>query len=208
MNMRTGVVVAVVLVAVLGLVAWMNNRERPPGAAAPPPEETTEPATPADPQISPPTVTDPGITWTVPKGWLTQIEGQMRVATYIVPGGSPGQDAECAVFYFGPGAGGGVEMNLQRWESEFESVENRDAKTRTVAGIAIATLALSGTYSGHTMRTDAATGPHEHWALRGAIAQGPQGDVFFKLTGPAATVVAAAPRFDALLASIRAKSKP
>src|SRR5512144_816054 len=110
MNMRTGVVVAVVVVAVLGLVAWMNNRERPPAAAAPPPEETTEPATPAEPQISPPTATDPGLTWTVPKGWLTQIEGQMRLATYIVPGTAPGEDAECAVFYFGPGAGGGVEM--------------------------------------------------------------------------------------------------
>lgn len=205
MKLRTGVIVAVVLVAVLGLVAWMNNRERPPGAAAPPPEEATEPATPAEPQISPPTSTDPGITWTVPKGWLTQIEGQMRLATYIVPGAAPGDDAECAVFYFGPGAGGGVEMNLQRWQDEFESVEKRDSKTRTVGGIAIATLAVSGTYSGHTMRTEAAAGPHEHWALHGAIAQGPQGDVFFKLTGPATTVDAAAPRFDAMLASIRAK---
>ncbi len=195
------------LVAVLGLVAWMNTRERPQGAAPPPsaPEETTEPAAPAEPQVSAPTVTDPGVTWTVPKGWLTQIEGTMRVATYIVPGATQGDDAECAVFYFGPGAGGGVEMNLQRWQDEFASVEKREAKTRTVGGIAIATLAVSGTYSGHTMRTDAAAGPHEHWALRGAIVQGPQGDVFFKLTGPAATVAAAAPRFDAMLGSIRAK---
>src|SRR5690349_285496 len=113
--MRTGVIVAVVLIAVLGLVAWMNNRERPQGAAAvpSPPEETTEPSAPDEPQISPPTSADPGVTWTVPKGWLTQIEGQMRLATYIVPGAAPGDDAECAVFHFGPGAGGGVEMNLQ-----------------------------------------------------------------------------------------------
>jgi hypothetical protein len=205
LKLRTGVIVGVVLVAVFGLVAWMNNRERPPQAAAPPPEETTEPTAPAEPQISPPTATDPGLTWTVPKGWLTQIEGQMRIATYIVPGAAPGEDAECAVFYFGPGAGGGVEMNLRRWQDEFESVERHEAKTRTVAGTPIATLAVSGTYSGHTMRTDAAAGPHEHWALRGAIAGGPQGDVFFKLTGPAATVAAAAPGFDAMLASIRAK---
>jgi len=206
-KMRTGVIVAVVLIALLGLVAWMNNRERPQGAAAVPstPEETTGPSASAEPQISAPTSTDPGVTWTVPKGWLTQIEGQMRIATYIVPGAAPGEDAECAVFYFGPGAGGGVEMNLQRWQDEFESVETRESKPRTVGGIAIATLAVSGTYSGHTMRTDAAAGPHEHWALRGAIAQGPQGDVFFKLTGPAATVAAAAPRFDAMLGSIRAK---
>lgn len=207
MNMRTGVVVALVLVAVLGFTAWMNNRERPQGANAPPsaPEETTEPTTPAEPQVSPPTSTDPGVTWTVPKGWLTQIEGQMRIATYIVPGATQGEDAECAVFYFGPGAGGGVEMNLQRWQDEFASVEKRDSGTRTAGGIAIATLAVTGTYSGHTMRTDSAAGPHEHWALRGAIVQGPQGDVFFKLTGPAATVAAAGAHFDAMLASIRAK---
>lgn len=207
MHMRTGVIVAVVLVALLGLVAWMNNRERPQTAATAAPEETGEPSGPAEPQISPPTATDPGMTWTVPKGWLTELGAPMRVATYIVPGAAPDDDAECAVFYFGRGAGGGVEMNLQRWQDEFESMERHDLKQRTVSGVDVARLSVTGTFSGHTMRTDAAAGPHPHWGLLGAIAQGPQGDVFFKLTGPAATVDAAAGKFDAMLASIRARSK-
>jgi hypothetical protein len=207
MQMRTGVIVAVVLVALLGLVAWMNNRERPQSAAPPAPDATGEPSGPAESQISPPTATDPGITWTVPKGWLTELGAPMRVATYIVPGAGQGNDAECAVYYFGPGAGGGVEMNVQRWQDEFESVEKHDLKQRTVSGVDVARLSVTGTFSGHTMRTDAAASPHPHWGLLGAIAQGPQGDVFFKLTGPAATVDAAGGKFDAMLASIRVKPK-
>jgi hypothetical protein len=40
--------------------------------------------------------------------------------------------------------------------------------------------------------------------MLGAIVQGPQGPVFFKLTGPVGTVRGAAKDFDALLASLTA----
>ena len=42
------------------------------------------------------------------------------------------------------------------------------------------------------------------WRLLGAIVQGPHGPVFFKLTGPAATVGRAEHDFDAMLASLTA----
>ncbi len=211
MRMKWGVIVGVLMVLGLGFFAWNNNRERPQspdGAAdgASPAAPAPEAAAPSDPQVVPPPAADPGITWTVPKTWLTQIEGEMRIATYIVPGATTGEDAECAVYYFGPGAGGGVDLNLKRWQDEFATVEKRDLQRRDVPGIPIATLALTGTYSGHTMRTDAAGGPHPHWSMLAAIVSGPRGDVFFKLTGPAATVGSATKPFDAMLASIRAKS--
>jgi hypothetical protein len=41
------------------------------------------------------------------------------------------------------------------------------------------------------------------FALRGAIAEGPDGAVFFKLTGPRRSVVAAGKAFDALVASLK-----
>jgi len=205
-RMRIGVIVGVLLVVGLGFVAWNNNRDRPqsPDATSGPSPPVEVPA-PAEPQVAPPPAADPGIAWTVPKAWLTQIEGEMRIATYIVPGATRDDDAECAVYYFGPGAGGGVDLNLKRWQDEFATVETRDLQRRDVHGIAIVTLALTGTYSGHTMRTDAAAGPHAHWSMLAAIVSGPRGDVFFKLTGPATTVAAAATPFDAMLGSIRAK---
>ena len=41
--------------------------------------------------------------------------------------------------------------------------------------------------------------------LLGAIVEGPAGSVFFKLTGPAATVNAATAGFERMLASLRKK---
>jgi hypothetical protein len=46
------------------------------------------------------------------------------------------------------------------------------------------------------------SGKKENYRLLGAIVAGPQGSVFFKFTGPAKTVAAAQPEFDALIASM------
>ena len=43
------------------------------------------------------------------------------------------------------------------------------------------------------------------YQMLGAIIDGPQGMVFFKLTGPQAAVTAAAKDFDAMLASLHAQ---
>jgi len=48
-----------------------------------------------------------------------------------------------------------------------------------------------------------ATGPKPGWALRGAIAEGPQGNVFFKLVGPKKTVEKAQADFDTLVKSLK-----
>lgn len=54
----------------------------------------------------------------------------------------------------------------------------------------------------------AATGAHAGWALLGAIVEAPEQPYFFKLTGPAATVHAARPAFEALLDTIAAPTPP
>ena len=57
-----------------------------------------------------------GISWESPPRWKLGPRRAMRAATYKIPA-NPGdaEDAECAVFYFGPGQGGSIEANLQRW---------------------------------------------------------------------------------------------
>jgi len=49
------------------------------------------------------------------------------------------------------------------------------------------------------------TGKKTGYRLLGAIVEAPEGNVFFKLTGPAATVGAAQADFDALVASMKKK---
>ena len=47
-----------------------------------------------------------GLKWTAPAGWATKGPSPMRAATYNV------QDAECVVYFFGPGQGGNVDAKL------------------------------------------------------------------------------------------------
>src|SRR5262245_15262290 len=43
----------------------------------------------------------------------------MRMAQAVIPG--PGGAGDFAVFFFGPGGGGGVEDNIQRWIGQMET---------------------------------------------------------------------------------------
>ena len=132
----------------------------------------------------------------------------MRAATYAVPA-APGdkEDGECAVFYFGPGQGGGVQDNLDRWISQFQQPDGKPSKTaaqiskQTINGLPVTTISLTGTYiSGGPMM--AAKIPRPGYRLLGAIVEGPQGAVFFKFTGPAKTVAAGQAAFQTMLKSV------
>jgi len=222
MSLRAGVIIAVIVVLAFALYNWRRGTapaEPPSPAAAAAPAEPgqivppgssdgsapgSEPAAPAMPQIPPPEPADPGIAWTRPPRWMKEIAGSMRYATYIVPAATPDQVAECAVYYFGPGKGGGVDANLERWIGEFEQLQAHDVTTREVHGMKISQVLASGTYSGHGMQSQEPA-EHGNWSLLGAIVEGPNGDVFFKLTGPSATVGAARKEFDSMLGSLRKK---
>jgi hypothetical protein len=146
-----------------------------------------------------------GISWTAPPAWKAQPDRPMRAATYVVPAAPGGQeDGECAVFYFGAGQGGGVDANIERWIKQFEDGPPTPAKPRplTVAGLKVTTIEHSGTYlAGGPMMKGAAKKPG--YQLVGAIVEAPEGNVFFKLTGPAKTVQAARGAFDKMIHSVR-----
>jgi hypothetical protein len=145
-----------------------------------------------------------GIQWTAPSGWKAQAPRPMRAATYAVPAAAGDkEDGECAVFYFGAGQGGGVEDNLKRWISQFETSAKPLTAQKKISGLPVTTIDLSGTYlaSAGPMAPTKTSKPG--YRLLGAIVEGPQGAVFFKFTGPAKTVAAAQPAFEKMLASMR-----
>lgn len=128
----------------------------------------------------------------------------MRAATYTVPA-APGdsEGGECGVYYFGPGEGGTVEANIQRWIGQFEGGQ-RNAKTakRTIHGLTVDTVDVSGTYTGMGGPMTSSHPEKPGYRLLGAIVQAPQGSVFFKFTGPAKTVAANQAKFQAMLNSL------
>ena len=128
-----------------------------------------------------------GISWKMPAGWKALPERPMRAATYTAPG-TP-EAGECAVFYFGPGQGGGVEPNITRWEGQFPTKTGQTKRSAgTVAGYKVTYLDLTGTYawSASPMSPDKVMKPG--YRMLGAIIEAPQGSVFFKFTAPASVI--------------------
>jgi len=145
-----------------------------------------------------------GVTWTAPDTWISKGPAAMRAATYTV------QDAECVVYFFGQGQGGSVEANLARWSSQFTQ-SGMPAKAmiakKTVHGLAVTTMDVSGAYAGIAGAGMAGAGmalaaPKPDYRMLAAIIENPGGNIFLKFTGPAKTVTANLRNFELLVASI------
>jgi len=140
-----------------------------------------------------------GLRWTPPPGWKGEGAGPMRAATYTV------DDAECVVYFFGAGQGGGIEANVERWKGQFRQpggkpVEVKPGK-RTIHGLAVTTLDISGDYSGMGGPMAGEKSMKSGYRMLGAIVEGPGGNVFLKFTGPAKTIAANQKKFEQLLES-------
>jgi hypothetical protein len=146
-----------------------------------------------------------GVEWRVPSDWSAGAGSSMRVATYAVPAARGVEAGECAVFFFGPGQGGSVDANVERWAKQFEGAPRPQRSSSTVAGMGVTRVQLAGAYLAPGGPMMQSTGKKTGYRLLGAIVETPQGNVFFKLTGPAATVGAAQADFEALVASLRRK---
>ena len=214
MSLRGITLVIVIAVAALAYVAWNRNTEKPaasasqsaPSAAEPAPPGSGEPGAMGSSDGTTPmvqTATDPGLTWDVPTRWTDQGPGTMRLATYAIPGKGGADEAQCAVYYFGPGQGGDVEANLSRWRGEFKAANHEKRRAIQAKDARVTRVALRGTYMAHaSMMGGGEPVESPNWALLGAIAEGPKGSVFFKLTGPVATDESAEKEFDSMLEGI------
>ncbi len=126
----------------------------------------------------------------------------MRAATYLIPAAKgDSEGAECPVFI---NIGGGVQSNIDRWVGQFEKTDGAPKQNKeTINGLPVTTVDVSGTFKGGGPMMGQSSGPKSGYRLLGAIVEGPEGEVFFKLTGPAKTVAAAQDEFQAMLKSLR-----
>jgi hypothetical protein len=145
-----------------------------------------------------------GLRWTVPERWEATAQRPMRVATYKIPAapGTGTEDGECGIFYFGKGQGGSVEENVERWAGQFEPREKPRTAVKTINRLKVHTIEIAGTYLAPGGPMLQSQGKRPGWRLAGAIVEAPEGLVFFKCTGPAATIEKARKELDALLASL------
>ena len=132
-----------------------------------------------------------------PEGWGWIVPSSpMRKAQLSVPAMGGGEAGDVTFFHFGPGQGGGVKQNVDRWLAQFQNPV-ADSRAEKVGAINVTFVEAAGTFS--SGMPGGPTTPKEGYALRGAILESPQGDVYVKLTGPEPLVKAAAPAFEKMV---------
>ncbi|WP_437719857.1 hypothetical protein [Sorangium sp. So ce861] len=204
---------AMVLPLVAALAAACSKTPEPTATSAPEPPATSKPAAPAPTTQAPKPAPGGGqqaagaeLAWDAPASFESAPNpNAMRKATYkIKRAAGDAEDAELSVSQ----AGGSVDANITRWVGQF-SQKSDDSPKRAdlkVNDIKVAVVEIKGTFAGSGMPGMPAGEPKSSYAMLGAIAETPSGDLwFFKMTGPEKTVTAARADFDKLVNSLRLK---
>ncbi len=189
------------IVLALALMAC-NRGPEGSGRRASPPEHP--PAPRAEPEMQP---LAGGLAWEVHEPLVSrEPENDMRVAEYAVRGH---EDTRLAVFHFPAdrGGGGDVQSNIDRWLGQLTQPDGRETREvariehRDVGGIPVTVVDARGTFVGR-LGMGGPAGERPSWRVLGAIAEGPEGAVFFKMLGPDEGVSAAEEGFDRLVSTI------
>ncbi len=207
MNVRNIVTAVVIVLAFFAGAYWQKTvmPAQQQAATQEAPQEMPPQGMPSGeaPQVAAGDASSVGVAWDAPARWSDRGATSMRLATYDVPAQGGGEAGECAVFYFGPGQGGDVEANIDRWIGQFEKHGKIARTSRTCGGMDVKLVEVEGDYLAPAGPMMESTGKKAGYMLKGAIVAGPNGNVFFKFTGPAKTLKGAAGEFDGLLNSLR-----
>lgn len=156
-----------------------------PGAPAP----QAEPA-PAAPSPGAPAAGAGRLAVELPEEWVHEPPANtMRQAQARIPGAAG--DGEFALFYFGPGGGGGTEANIQRWLAQVEPAAGGEPARETfqAGSLTVHTVEAHGTLTASPMSMQGGNPePQPGYMLLGAVVEGPGGPWFLKATGPEATL--------------------
>jgi hypothetical protein len=165
-------------------------------AAAKPAAEKSAPSAPAEGLAK---VDALGVSFAIPAAWQEQKPGSsMRALQFGIPGAKAGEEGEFVLFYFGPTGGGTADDNIARWAGQVaqpdgsKSLDKATISKSTKDSFKITTIHVEGTYAPTPMGPMAPkVEPKEGQALYGIVIEGgPKGNLFLRLTGPAATITA------------------
>ncbi len=135
--------------------------------------------------------------------WIAVDPGSMRKAQLVAGDPKdPAKRADITFFHFGPGTGGGVDANIQRWLGQFTpaSAEQKPIIEKAdVKGVKLTRVRMEGTFA--SGMPGGPTTPLTGYALLGVILESPNGDVFIKMTGPGDVVKSSAQTFEDLVKS-------
>lgn len=152
-----------------------------------------------------------GVSFAAPAAWTDLGPSGMRTASYTFgPVRGESDSATLTVFYFGASSGGGVMDNIERWIGQMSLPGGKDPHTATVQqeiivdGMTAHVVELPGTYNASSSAMmGGQTTPKQDYRMTAVVLEAPEGNVFFKLTGPIKTAQKMTESFEALLLGVK-----
>jgi len=136
-----------------------------------------------------------------PGGWRWVPASSAMRKAQLAHTSPTGEVADTIFFHFGPGQGGGVQANVDRWLAQFQNPRDQKSERIEGAGGPVTIVQTRGTFLSGMPGTPST--PMDGFALMGAILESPSGDVYVKMTGPAGAVEEAGPAFRKMVAEAR-----
>ncbi|MFO1485204.1 MAG: hypothetical protein U1F71_17720 [Verrucomicrobiaceae bacterium] len=125
-----------------------------------------------------------GLTFKFESPWVAvESTGMFRAGTLNAKVDGVDKPLEAIFYHFpGPGGGGGVDANVQRWLGQFQGTPESKREEIDAGGKKITLVTATGTYNdGPPM---GAKTPRENYTLLAAIVPAADSNIFIKLAGP------------------------
>ncbi|MCE0484757.1 MAG: hypothetical protein LV479_11035 [Methylacidiphilales bacterium] len=152
--------------------------------------------------------------FTIPSRWKTEpTESPARAGQWHIPipHAEDGEGAEAVVFYFGAGVGGSAQDNIGAWNATMLDPNGQpataDVQHHDTGGLKISEVTLLGTYNQPVTTPGLPPQPHANYGLFGAVIESPQGNIYWRITGPAPLITANLPLFRKIIESVRPQDK-
>jgi hypothetical protein len=147
--------------------------------------------------------------FTIPSRWrIEPVESPARGGQWRVPPlHGEGEGGEVVVFYFGPGVGGTAKENIEAWIGTMFNAEGNPAaaevKHHKTGGLAISQVVIFGTYNQVVTLPGVPPVLKPNYGLLGAVIENPQGNIYWRFTGPEALITATLPLFNKVIDSVK-----
>jgi hypothetical protein len=167
-----------------------------------------------DVDLDGPTFSVGGLQFTVPYKWQSvPVESPARAGEWRVPPprGEDGESGEVVVFFFGPGIGGDSKENIEAWIGTMFNAEGNPAaaevKHHQTGGFKISQVVVFGSYNQEVPIAGVPPQSKPNYGLLGAVIESPQGNIYWRFTGPEPLITADLPLFNKIIDSVKPQKK-
>ncbi len=172
----------------------------------------------ADVSLSGPSFPVGNLKFTIPSRWqIEMVESPARGGQWHVPPLHPDSEGgEVVAFYFGPGSdgkpvGGTAKENIEAWIGTMFNAEGHPAaaeiKHHDIAEFKISQVVIFGTYNQVISLPGVPPVLKSNYGLLGAVIENPQGNIYWRFTGPEPLITASLPLFNKILDSVKPQDK-